>query len=171
MKTVLTSALLLLSVALPTAWTQPRLEQNILAITDVTVIDATGAPAKPNMTVIIAGDRITEIAKTGHVAIPKHAQVIDGKGKFLIPGLWDMHVHTAVKGLPERFFPMFIANGVTGVRDMAADVEFLKLLRKEISEGKVVGPRVLEVRWSMGLCRFGPNMHSRFQMRVMPEKL
>ncbi|MFZ0751157.1 MAG: amidohydrolase family protein [Pyrinomonadaceae bacterium] len=143
MKTTLTIALLLISLALPAASSQQKLQQNILAISDVTVIDATGAPAKPNMTVIITGDRITEIAKTGEVAIPKNAHVVDGKGKFLIPGLWDMHVHTAVKTLPERFFPMFIANGVTGVRDMAADLGFLKQLQKDINDGKLVGPRVI----------------------------
>ena len=143
MKTILTMALLLILFALPIAWSQPKLPQNILAISDVTVIDATGAPAKPNMTVIITGDRITEIAKTEKVAIPKHAQVIDGKGKFLIPGLWDMHVHTVRKGLPENYFPMFIANGVTGVRDMAADLGFLKQIRKDINEGRRVGPRIV----------------------------
>ena len=140
MKTTLTMALLLISFALPTAWSQQKLQQNILAISDVTVIDATGAPAKPNMTVIITGDQITEIAKTGEVAIPKNAQVIDGKGKFLIPGLWDMHVHTVFKSLPETYFPMFIANGVTGVRDMAADLGFLKQLRKDINEGRLSRP-------------------------------
>lgn len=143
MKMILATALLLISLALPTAWSQQKPQQNILAISDVAVIDATGAPARPHMTVIINGDRITKIAKTGEVAIPKNAQVIDGTGKFLIPGLWDMHVHTVWKGRPERFFPMFIANGVTGVRDMAADVEFLKQLRKDISEGRLVGPRLM----------------------------
>ena len=143
MKTTLTMALLLFCFALPAAWSQQKLQQNILAISDVTVIDATGAPAKPNMTVIITGDQITQIAKTGEVAIPKNAQVIDGKGKFLIPGLWDMHVHTVIGSLPERFFPLFIANGVTGVRDMAADLGLLKQLRKDINEGKRVGPRIV----------------------------
>jgi imidazolonepropionase-like amidohydrolase len=143
MKTVLTTALLLITVALPDAWSQPNLQQNILAISDVTVIDATGAPAKPHMIVITTGDRITKIAKTGEVAIPKNAQVINGTGKFLIPGLWDMHVHAVLKGLPETYFPMFIANGVTGVRDMAADLGLLKQLRKEINEGRRLGPRLI----------------------------
>ncbi|HEX6188182.1 MAG TPA: amidohydrolase family protein [Pyrinomonadaceae bacterium] len=129
--------------ALAGARSEQKLEQKILVISDVTVIDATGAPAQPNMTVVITGDRITKIAKTGEVAIPKKAQVIDGKGKFVIPGLWDMHVHTAWEGRPERFFPMFIANGVTGVRDMASDLGFLKQLRKDISEGRLLGPRVI----------------------------
>jgi imidazolonepropionase-like amidohydrolase len=110
MKTILTMAMLLISFALPSAWSQEKLQQNILAISDVTIIDATGAPAKPHMTVIITGDRITKIAKTGEVAIPKDAQVINGTGKFLIPGLWDMHVHTVLKSLPQTYFPMFIAN-------------------------------------------------------------
>ena len=143
MKTILTTALLLISFASPAARSQQKPQQNILAISGVTVIDATGAPAKPNMTVIITGDRITEIAKTGEVAIPKSAQVIDGTGKFLIPGLWDMHVHTVMKSLPENYFPMLIANGVTGVRDMAADLGLLKQLRKDINEGKLVGPRLI----------------------------
>ncbi len=144
MKTLLTPALLLIFLALPTARSQEKLQPNILAISDVTVIDATGAPARPNMTVIITGDRITKIAKTGGVAVPKNAQVIDGKGKFLIPGLWDMHVHTVFKSLPETYFPMFIANGVTGVRDMAAgDPGFLQQLRKDINEGRVLGPRII----------------------------
>ncbi|MEK6337053.1 MAG: amidohydrolase family protein [Acidobacteriota bacterium] len=144
MKTALTMALLLISFALPTARSQQKLQENILAISDVTVIDATGAPAKPNMTVIITGDRITAIGKTGEVALPKNAQVINGTGKFLIPGLWDMHVHTVFKSLPETYFPMFIANGVTGVRDMAAgDLGFLKQLRKDIDEGRLLGPRII----------------------------
>lgn len=144
MKTTLTIALLLVSFALPGARSQEKLQQTILAISDVTVIDATGAPAKPNMTVIITGDRITKIAKTGEAAIPKDAQVVDGKGKFLIPGLWDMHVHTVIGRLPELYFPLFIANGVTGVRDMAIfDLEFFKQLKKDINEGRRLGPRIV----------------------------
>ena len=72
MKTVLILALLLISFTLPAAWSQEKLPQNILAISDVTVIDATGAPARPNLTVIITGDRITKIAKTGEDAGPKN---------------------------------------------------------------------------------------------------
>ena len=137
-------ALLLTSFTLPTAWSQQQPQQNILAITNVTVIDATGAPAKLNMTVIITANRITKIGKTGEVAIPKNAQVVDGKGRFLIPGLWDMHVHTVIGRLPELYFPLFIANGVTGVRDMAAfDVGFLKQLQKDINDGRLLGPRIV----------------------------
>jgi imidazolonepropionase-like amidohydrolase len=158
-KTLLPLALLLISFASPGAWSQPKVQQKILAISDVTVIDATGGPAKPNMTVIITGDRITEIGKTGKVAIPKEAQVVEGEGKFLIPGLWDMHVHTVFKGLPETYFPMFIANGVTGVRDMAAgDSGFLKQLRKDIDEGRLIGPRIVVGKMVDGPMPFWPGL-------------
>src|SRR5262245_56774199 len=76
-----------------------------LAITGVIVIDATGAPARPDMTVVITGDRITAIGKPGEVGVPEGAAVVDGKRKYLIPGLWDMHVHTA----SASFLPLYLA--------------------------------------------------------------
>ncbi len=149
--------MLLISFALPSAWSQEK--PHILAISDVTVIDATGSPAKPNMTVLITGDQITQIAKTGEVAIPKNAQVIEGKGRFLIPGLWDMHVHTVIGRLPELYFPLFIANGVTGVRDMAApDLGSLKQLKKDIHEGRLIGPRIVAGKMVDGPLPFWPGI-------------
>src|SRR5262249_59308852 len=85
-----------------------------LVFMHVTVIDATGAPPQPDMTVVISGDRIAEIGLTRHVRVPDEAHVVDATGKFLIPGLWDMHVHWFLRD----FLPLFIANGVTGVRQM-----------------------------------------------------
>jgi imidazolonepropionase-like amidohydrolase len=84
-----------------------------LIIENVTVIDATGAAPRPGMSVGIDKGQITEIKKSIHA--PKGAEIVDGSGKFLIPGLWDMHVHI---GAPEIFFPLLNANGVTGVREM-----------------------------------------------------
>lgn len=66
---------------------QQRAASQALAFTHVTVIDATGSQPQPNMTVVITGNRITALCKTGKVKIPKAAQVIDAAGKFLIPGL------------------------------------------------------------------------------------
>ncbi len=110
-----------------------------LAITGVTVIDATGAPARLDMTVVVTGDRITAIGKPGEVGVPEGAHVVDVKGKYLIPGLWDMHVHTA----SPSFLPLYLANGVTGVRDMhALDPDAIFGLRKQVQEGKQPGPRV-----------------------------
>src|SRR5918995_7110319 len=59
----------------------------------VTVIDMTGAKPKPDMTVVIQGNRIVAIGKSAKTRTPKNARVIDARGKFLIPALWDMHVH------------------------------------------------------------------------------
>lgn len=111
-----------------------------LVFTHVTVIDATGAAAKPDMTVVLEGERIVAIGRGGQVRIPKGARVIDAAGKFLIPGLWDMHVHLAKSG--ENTLPLFIANGITSVRDMGGDPELLLRWRREVAEGRRLGPRI-----------------------------
>src|SRR5215510_6022166 len=111
-----------------------------LVINHVTVIDMTGVPPRQDMTVVIEGDRIKTIAPANRTRIPASSQNIDGQGLFLIPGLWDMHVHfTEVV----RTFPMFIANGVTGVRNVGGDLEQLVKWRAEISSGRLLGPRIV----------------------------
>jgi len=112
----------------------------------ITVIDVTGAPSKSDMTVIITGNLISAIGKTGKIRVPKNAQVIDAAGKFLIPGLWDMHIHALRKERFDNFFQLLIANGVTGIRDMGTTAEgFANLarLRKEIADGTRIGPRII----------------------------
>ena len=108
-----------------------------LVFTHITVIDATGASAQPDMTVVIQGDRITELGKSGTVRAPDDAQVIDATGKFMIPGLWDMHVHW----FHRDYFPLFVANGVTGIRMMWGMPQHNQW-RKEIEQGELVGPRM-----------------------------
>jgi hypothetical protein len=120
---------------------QPRIPQpSFLAFTHVTVIDMTGAPPKPDMTVVIRGNRIASVGQTGRVRVPRGARVIDATGKFLIPGLWDMHVHIKKT---ERSLPMFIANGVTGVRNTGGIPEDLFRWRAEIASGRLLGPRIV----------------------------
>lgn len=121
-------------LAHPTQNPQPKQ----LVFTHVTVIDATGAPANSDMTVVITGDRITEIGKTQRVGVPKNAQVVDATGKFLIPGLWDMHVHWYLK----EYLPLFIANGVTGARLMWG-MPMHQQWRKETENGTLLGPRLV----------------------------
>jgi predicted amidohydrolase len=109
-------------------------------IHDVTVIDATGAPAQPHRSVIIRGGRIVAIVASGEKSAgPASAFQVDGHGKFLIPGLWDMHVHMAFGDWfphgKEITLPLFIANGVTGVRDMGGELDVLQQWRKEIIAG------------------------------------
>src|SRR5277367_5016767 len=89
-------------------------KQRVLAITHVNVIDATGAGVKPDSMVLIERDRITALGNSSTVHPPTNAVVVDATGKYLIPGLWDMHV----PWYHENYLPLFIANGVTGVRMM-----------------------------------------------------
>jgi len=90
-----------------------------LVIQHVTVIDATGHAAQPDRTVIVDRDRIVAVVPSKKAHFPKNAQIVDGIGKFLIPGLWDMHVHGASDARAPWSHLLFLANGVVGVRDMA----------------------------------------------------
>src|ERR1700746_900613 len=118
-----------------------------LALTHVNVIDATGSALQTDMTLVIKGQRIVEMGKAQSVKVPKGATVINGRGKFLIPGLWDMHVHTIFGNwIPKDenlILPLFVANGVTGVRDMGGDLDALKDWRPRIAAGKLLGPRMV----------------------------
>ena len=72
----------------------PATPATTLAITHVTVIDTTGGPARPDMTVVVEGDRIARVAPAASEKVPEGVRTVDGTGKFVIPGLWDMHIHT-----------------------------------------------------------------------------
>jgi imidazolonepropionase-like amidohydrolase len=112
-----------------------------LALTHVTVIDCTGAPAQPNSTVVVAQGHITAVGPSDAIKIPAGARVVDATGKFLIPGLWDMHGH--LTDATEDAFPLLIMNGVTGVRDMGGDLAQLDRWRSEIDSGLRVGPHII----------------------------
>jgi imidazolonepropionase-like amidohydrolase len=118
-----------------------------LAITHINLIDATGSPELPDMTVLVRDGRITELGKSSMVTAPPDSKTVNGSGKYLIPGLWDMHVHTIFGDwLPRNekvTLPLFVANGVTGVRDMGGDLEELKQWRAAIAAGKLLGPRMI----------------------------
>lgn len=118
---------------------------SVTAITHVTIIDATGSPPQSDMTVLIDDNRITEIGKAEGLEPPADAQTIDATGKFLIPGLWDMHVHALHADRIERIFSEFVANGVLGIRDMGAPqpLESIRHWRRRIASGAIVGPRVM----------------------------
>jgi imidazolonepropionase-like amidohydrolase len=122
-------------------------QEPTLTFIHVNVIDATGAPVQADMTVVVQGKSILQIGKSKNVAAPKNARVVDGRGKYLIPGLWDMHVHEIFgQWLPEdeKVIPLlFVANGVTGVRDMGGDLEALKRWRSRVVAGEMLGPRMI----------------------------
>lgn len=143
MKKLSTLLYLLLLMALVSAEPRTQLLPKQIAVIHVTVVDASGAMPKLDMTVIITGDRITGLGKTGKVRIPKAAQVIDATGKFIIPGLWDMHIHSVSYENGRKFLPLLIAHGITGVRDMGSSLDDILRLRQETNEGKILGPRMV----------------------------
>jgi len=120
--------------------------EETLAFVHATVIDATGTPAQPDVTVIIEARRIVELGPSASISIPTNARVVDASGRYLIPGLWDMHAHEIFGDwLPEdeKIIPLlFVANGITGVRDMGGDLEPLKKWRSRIASGDLLGPRM-----------------------------
>lgn len=115
----------------------------VIALQDVTIIDTINGKTLQARTVVIRDNKIAAITS----APPKDAQVVNGKGKFLIPGLWDMHMHLrgGQETLPDNaaMLKLFVANGVTSVREMGGDLgETVFTWKKEIQEGKRVGPRI-----------------------------
>jgi imidazolonepropionase-like amidohydrolase len=77
---------------------------------------------------VINGDHISALGKSGVLPIPEGANSVNATGMFLIPGLWDMHVH--LMGSKDLLLPMLVANGITGVRDMGIPFEQLKQVRQ-----------------------------------------
>jgi len=120
----------------------PAIGQPSIAITRVSVIDGDAPSPRTDQTVVIDGNRIVRVGASGSVAVPPGARIVDGRGKFLLPGFWDMHVHTAISG-GRDLLSLYVANGVTGVRDMAGDWDTLKSWRSEIGRGQLVGPRII----------------------------
>jgi imidazolonepropionase-like amidohydrolase len=120
--------------------------QQTLSITHVTVIDTVTGKTQPDTTVMIQGNRITGIALSTSVT-PKAGQIVDARGEYLIPGLWDMHTHiyfdsTAADGT-DLVLPLFLANGITGVRDMGSKLDDVLEARDQIAAYRLMGPRMV----------------------------
>ena len=110
-----------------------------IAIINVTVIDVISGENTPNMTVVVQGDQITEIASA--ISISQNVAQLDGSGKFLIPGLWDMHTHHEALGIESM--DLYLANGVVGTRDMGSELQFIISLRDRINNGELPGPEII----------------------------
>jgi imidazolonepropionase-like amidohydrolase len=108
-----------------------------IVLTHVTIIDVTGGPTLRDMSVLIAGNRISKIESTNKFSAPPTSEVIDATGKFLIPGLWDMHVHPH----SPQDLSLFIANGITGIRIMWGDRDDFAS-RKERDAGRLLAPHM-----------------------------
>lgn len=110
-----------------------------------TVIDATGTAPRADQAVVVRGERIVAVGSSATVAAPPGAHVIDARGAYLIPGLWDLHVHVLRRERWRAYFPLLIAHGVVGVRDMGGDydTQLVRRLREDVDAGRLVGPRIL----------------------------
>jgi imidazolonepropionase-like amidohydrolase len=150
------------------ATAQPNAAAAPIVITHATVINPGTASVQANRTVIITGDHITSVSATENFHPPNNARVIDATGQYLIPGLWDMHVHSAFgdwfPGGRDIILPLFIANGVTGVRDMGGDAPVLLEWRKQIADGQIIGPHMI-ISGSM-LDGYLPNGKLRFPSSI-----
>ncbi|MFL5463015.1 MAG: amidohydrolase family protein [Gemmatimonadaceae bacterium] len=126
------------------------------------MIDVAGGTVRADNTVIVKGTRITYVGPSNGVSVPAEARVIDGRGKFLIPGLWDMHVHGFVYVFSDFAGPLMIANGVTGARDMGWYVDTTLRWKSDIAAGREIGPRLV-----VGVRVDGPVNIARFVAHVV----
>ena len=125
---------------------------SLFVIDNVTLIDGSGIPTREHMRVAIKDNQIEFVEPVGTApGISSEAFLIDGAGKYLIPGLWDAHLHLADIG--EVGIPVLVTYGITSVRDMGGDIPRLKAWRSKIEKGELLGPRItycgpmLEGKW------------------------
>jgi imidazolonepropionase-like amidohydrolase len=138
-------------------------QQNSILFKNVNVVNVKTGHIATNQNVLISGNTIQKITSKG--ISPKNATVIDGAGKFLIPGLWDMHVHVFnnVSERPpnEYYHPLFIANGVTSVREMwtkPKNMHYVQRWRSQVATQSVATPRYVIVGTLVdGVPRIWPN--------------
>ena len=124
----------------------PFANAQTLTIIHATLIDVTDGRTQPDTTVTINGNRISSIARSTK-ATSSTGRIVDASGHYLIPGLWDMHTHvyfdsTAADGT-DLILPLFLANGITGVRDMGSELDAVLHARAEIAAHHIFGPRMV----------------------------
>ena len=99
----------------------PPTPSGSIAIQHVTVINVQSRARSTDQTVVVTGNKITQVGRSADVKTPAGARVIDGTGKFLIPGLWEAHSH-AIHVSFERTLPALVARGITDDRDMGTPI-------------------------------------------------
>lgn len=133
------SGLALAAVGATGAWPTAAVAERsgVLVFTNATLIDGTGAGPRPGTTIVVAGNRIAAVGRHG-IAPPAGTRVVDLRGKYVLPGLWEMHAHTI--GIERVLAPSFIVNGVTTVREMWG-TPHVRRVRERIVSGELLGPR------------------------------
>jgi imidazolonepropionase-like amidohydrolase len=125
-----------------------QIEAQTVTIDNVTIVDVTSGRLQARKTIVIEGNRITRIDNANDAT--RAAATLDGTGMFVIPGLWDMHIHSYFTNDTARFhstsevmFPLFIVNGVTGVRDLGSNLDAILAARDSVAAHQLIGPRML----------------------------
>ena len=111
-----------------------------IAIRNVTVVDVAAGRHLRNQAVVIEGDSISAVVPERALDVTGVTRTVDGRGKYLIPGMWDMHIHLISGGRPS--LALLVANGVVGVRDMGGALEQVRAWRDSIASGRLIGPRI-----------------------------
>lgn len=116
-----------------------RRPEGVTAFRNVSVFDAEAKTMRPGSTVLVRNKRIVAVGPMDQVAIPAGAEQVDGRGRALLPGLWDMHVHVSsnAQGM------LHLAAGVTTVRDLANNLDELLERRRRFTSGELIGPRIV----------------------------
>ncbi len=114
-------------------------EPRALALTGVTIIDLESGALRPNQTVLVQDGRIAALGE--NLPLPPRTRRVDARGRFLLPGLWDMHVH--LSWTTGTALAVLVANGVTGVRDLGSDYPEVLGWRARIAAGDLIGPRIV----------------------------
>src|SRR5262249_26338132 len=119
---------------------------DLLVITNINVVDVRAGKILADQTVVLAKNKIASVGPSKSAKYSRRAATVNGKALFLIPGLWDMHVHLDFgdwfPGSRDIVLPMLIANGVTGVRDMGSELDVVQDWRNQIEGGRLLGPRI-----------------------------
>src|SRR5229473_3884140 len=140
------SLFLIVLVFIPSIRAQKPATYDLLVLTNVTVVDVRTGTLQPEQTVILERNHIASVGPSKSAKYPRNAASVNCRGLFLIPGLWDMHVHLVFgdwfPGAREISLPLFVANGVTGVRDMGSELDIVQRWRNEIEAGQLLGPRI-----------------------------
>ena len=123
----------------------PATRSASLALAHVTVVDVRDGTVHADQTVLIDGNRLVAVAPSARTTIPTGARTIDATGSYLIPGLWDAHVHSAA-GISWHF-PLFLAHGITAVRNMHTTVDtalqLVNTIKQQVAAGSLLGPRMI----------------------------
>lgn len=127
-----------------------------IALTHVTILNVEDGSRRTNQTLIVEDGVITKVGAVDAVKIPALAETIDGSGKFVIPGLWDMHVHSHREGRWKYHYPLFLAHGVIGIRDAGSHLGSA-LAAREWTKSNPIAPYVV---WGSPIVDGAPQVNS-----------